>query len=69
MWPFKHRHRFDWVETVYEPSLATGIPLAVGKIYRCRCGEEGYKITPAGFQQEGNRRLLEEVQATKEDAE
>jgi hypothetical protein len=56
---FKHRHRFKWADTEYEPSLATGIPLAVGKVYRCRCGDERREITPAGMQQEVNRFSLD----------
>lgn len=54
MWPFsrKHRHRFDWDgRTLLKASLLTGVPVQVGSVSVCRCGERREEISPVGMQQ------------------
>lgn len=49
---FKHKCRFDRdAKAIMVESIATGVPVEVAHVSRCRCGDTRTMITPAGYQQ------------------
>ena len=52
---FRHRHHYEQAETIFRASSVNPASAVVGTAYvfRCKCGAEYRRITPAGEQQIG----------------